>query len=378
MAENDTGQDRTEEPSEKKLRDARAKGQIPRSRELNTVIMLLASTAGLMAFGENIAGDLRSLIAYDLYLDRDQAFDKSAVVEALQINAMSALKLLTPFFIVTLIAVFIGPLMMGGLSFSAKAMSPKFSKLNPLSGFKRMFGLQGLVELLKALAKFLLIGISAYVLIGSLSERYLTLGQAPLASGLASGMELLATVLLVLSLSLALVAGIDVPYQKWSHTRKLRMTKQEVKEENKESQGNPELKAKIRSTQMEVANRKMLTEVPDADVVIVNPTHFSVALKYDQESGAAPVLVAKGVDFMALKIREIANEHDVPIFEAPPLARALYHHTELNQEIPEGLYLAVAQVLAYLFQLRQQVAGTKGRPERPNELQVPDEFLRNE
>ncbi|HBR96110.1 MAG TPA: flagellar biosynthesis protein FlhB [Gammaproteobacteria bacterium] len=377
MAEQDTGQDRTEQPTEKRLREARGKGQIPRSRELNTVIMLLASVAAMMAFGDTMAEQMRLLIAHDLRLDRHQVFDKSAVLEALGLNVLSALKLLAPFFLVTFIAVFIGPAVMGGISFSAKALAPKFSKLNPMSGFKRMFGLQGLVELLKALAKFFLIGGVAYVLVEMLVDRFLTLGQASLLEGVASGMDLLSTVFLVLSVALILVAAVDVPYQKWSHIRKLRMTKQEIKEENKETNGNPELKSRIRSAQMEVANRKMLVAVPDADVIIVNPTHFSVALKYDQTGSGAPVLVAKGVDHMALKIREIAKEHDVPIYRAPPLARALYQHTELNREIPEGLYLAVAQVLAYIYQLKQHAQGEMLRPQEPQDLPVPEEFLKN-
>ena len=374
MAENDTAQERTEQPTEKRLREARSKGQIPRSRELNTVVMLLASTVAIFVLGESISENMLELVAFDLQLDRNQAFSKAAVLAALQNNVLAALKLLAPFFVLMLFAVFVGPLIMGGWLFSAKALSPKFSKLNPASGFKRMFGLQGLVELCKALAKFFLIGITAYILLGVLSDRFLTLGNTPLRPGLESGMDLLALVFLVLSLSLALVAGVDVPYQKWNHKRKLRMTRQEIKEENKETSGNPELKSRIRSVQMEIAGRRMLIAVPDADVVIVNPTHFSVALRYDQAQGAAPVVVAKGVDHMALKIREIATRHEVPIFEAPPLARALYHHTEVDQEIPEGLYLAVAQVLAYIYQLKQQATGNIHSPEIPTDISVPDEF----
>ncbi|MCB1754147.1 MAG: flagellar type III secretion system protein FlhB [Gammaproteobacteria bacterium] len=377
MAEQNTGQERTEQPTEKRLRDARAKGQIPRSRELNTVVMLLASVAGLMIFGESMSHSMRELVSLDLSLDRNQVFDKSAIIMALQTNVIASLKMLMPFFVLMMIAVFAGPLMMGGWSFSAKSMAPKFSKLNPASGFKRMFGIQGLIELLKALLKFSLIGVSAVILLQSLSERYLTLGQTPLLSGVASGMDLLGQVYLILSLTLLLVAGVDIPYQKWNHMRKLKMTRQEIKEENKESNGNPELKSRIRSMQFQMSNRRMMQEVPTADVVIVNPTHFSVALRYEHLQGAAPKVVAKGVDHMALKIREIANQHDVPLFEAPPLARALYHHCELDREIPEELYMAVAQVLAYIYQLKQQAAGRGQTPQKPVDLPVPDEFLRN-
>ncbi|CAG0878809.1 unnamed protein product [Cyprideis torosa] len=277
-----------------------------------------------------------------------------------------------------MVAVFIGPLLMGGWAFSGKALAPKFSKLNPAKGFKRMFGLQGLVELIKALLKFVLIGGTAYLLLSSLADEYLMIGQMPLAAGIEEGMYLLALVFVTLSCTLIIVVGIDAPYQKWNHQRKLKMTKQEVKDENKESNGNPELKQRIRRVQTEMSNRRMMQEVPTADVVIVNPTHFSVALRYESGTGGAPVLVAKGVDHMALKIREIANLHKVPIFEAAPLARALYHHTELNEEIPEELYLAVAQVLAYLYQLKQHAEGNQPTPEKPTELPVPSEFLEND
>ncbi len=379
MSDQSSAQERTEEPSAKRLLDARAKGQIPRSKELNTVVMLLVSVVGLVALGDSISNEFRSLISYDLQLNHMQAFNKAKILEGLQINTIAALKILTPFLLLMFIAVFVGPLFMGGLSFSGKAMAPKFNKLNPASGFKRMFGIQGLVELIKAILKIVLLGTVTVFLVFSLKDRYITLGQEPLLSGVQSGMHLLALVFVILSVSLIVVAIIDVPYQKWNHKRKLKMTRQEVKEENKETNGNPELKSRIRSMQMEVASRRMMQEVPDADVVIVNPTHFSVALKYDDgKVGAAPKVVAKGVDHMALKIREIALEHDILLFEAPPLARALYHHTELEQEIPEELFLAVAQVLSYVYQLKGQVAVMQNPASKPTDLPIPEEFLRNE
>lgn len=379
MADQSAAQERTQEPTPKRLADAKQKGDIARSRELNTVIMLLASVAGLAVFGDSISYYLQKIIVYDLSLSRHQIFTTDAVLDGFKVSAITALKGISPFLAIMFIAVFIGPLFMGGLSFSAKALAPKFNKLNPGPGFKRMFGRQGLVELIKAVLKVLLVGVVALILLETLEGRYLTLGQLPLLQGVTSGMDLLAQVFVILTLSLLIVVFIDVPYQKWSHRQKLKMTLQEVKEENKETNGNPELKSRIRSMQIEVANRRMLQEVPEADVVIVNPTHFSVALHYEQDkAGAAPRVVAKGVDHMALKIREIAKAHDVLIFEAPPLARALYHHTKLGQEIPEELFLAVAQVLAYVYQLKQQVKGMNELPEPPADLPVPDEFLHND
>jgi len=374
MSGQDSGQERTEQPTEKRLKESRDKGEVPRSRELNTMVVMLASALGLFALGGSMGGKLTRLISMDLHLDRQQAFDKAAIFEALAVNVTGALIMLAPFLVVMMLSVFIGPLFMGGWSFSTKAMAPKFSKLNPLKGFKRLFGVQGLVELLKALAKFLLLGSAALLLLAMLSDRYITLGQAPLQQGIQAGMQLILLVFLVLALTLGLVAAIDVPYQKWTHMKKLRMTVQEVKQESKETEGNPEVRGKIRSLQQEMAQRRMLQEVPDADVIIVNPTHFSVALRYDELKQHAPRVVAKGVDFLALKIREIATAHDVPIFTAPPLSRALYHHTEIDQEIPGELYMAVAQILAYVYQVQNNVRGQGNAPVMPTDLPVPEEF----
>lgn len=374
MAEQNSGQERTEQPTEKRLKESREKGQVPRSRELNTMVVMLASALGLFVFGGSMGEKLMHLISMDLQLDRRQLFDKGAIIEALATNVLGALIMLAPFLMLMMVAAFIGPLIMGGWSFSTKAFMPKLDKLNPLKGMKRVFGVQGLVELLKALAKFLLLGSTALLLLHMLSERYITLGQAPLLQGIQSGMQLILLVFLVLALTLGLVAAADVPYQKWTHMKKLRMTVQEVKQESKETEGNPEVRGKVRSLQQQMAQRRMLQEVPDADVIIVNPTHFSVALRYDEVNQQAPRVVAKGVDFLALKIREIANANNVPVFSAPPLARALYHHTEIDQEIPAELYLAIAQILAYVYQLENSIRGQGQAPEKPTDLQVPEKF----
>ncbi len=374
MSEQNSGQERTEQPTEKRLKESREKGQVPRSRELNTMVVMLASALGLFALGGSIGENLMRLIRLDLRLDRQQAFDKAAIFEALAANATDALMLLAPFLVLMVLASFVGPLVMGGWSFSTRALMPKLDKLNPLNGIKRMFGLQGLVELLKALVKFLLLGAVALLLLHLLSEQYIVLGQAPVLQGIQAGVQLILLVFLVLALTLGLIAGVDVPYQKWNHMRKLRMTVQEVKQESKETEGNPEVRGKIRSLQQEMAQRRMLQDVPNADVVIVNPTHFSVALRYDERNQSAPRVVAKGVDFLALKVREIAAANDVPVFSAPPLARALYHHTEIDQEIPGELYLAVAQVLAYVYQLKTGAGGRGKPPVKPTDLPVPEKF----
>lgn len=372
MAEN-SGQERTEQPTQKRLQDSRDKGQVPRSRELNTMIMMLASALGMLALGGVMGESLTQLLTYDLHLDRQQLFHKGAILAALQINVLGGLKVLAPFLGLMMLAAFMGPLLMGGWSFSGKAMAPKLSKLNPLKGLKRVFGIQGLVELFKALGKFLVLGTAAAILLGMLSDRYVVLGQLPPIEGIRQGLELIALVFLVLAVSLGLIAAVDVPFQQWDHIRKLKMTRQEIKEETKETEGNPEVRGRIRRVQQEMAQRRMLQDVPKADVIIVNPTHFSVALRYDEVHEQAPRLVAKGVDFMALKIREIAAANDVPIFSAPPLARSLYHHAEIDQEIPAELYMAVAQVLAYVYQVKQHATGAQ-YPQKPEDLPIPEEL----
>ncbi len=372
MAEQNSGQERTEQPTEKKLRESRNKGQIARSRELNTTIALLAAGAAFMAVGGVMGEQMLSLISTDLSLDRDQAFDKAAIIESLQINVLMALKLLGPFMAIMFVAAFLGPLVMGGWSFSGKALMPKMSKLNPFKGLKRVFGVQGVVELIKALIKFLILGTIALVLLKRLSAQYISLGQMPLIEGVSTSLDLILMIFLTLAASLVVVVAIDVPYQRWNHFRKLKMTRQEVKQESKETEGNPEVRAKIRSLQQEMAQRRMLQNVPDADVVIVNPTHFAVALRYNESKEAAPRLVAKGVDHLALKIREIALANNIPLFSAPPLARSLYHYAELDEEVPGELYMAVAQVLAYIYQVQQ--SRVTGSVERPDELPIPEGF----
>ena len=248
---------------------------------------------------------------------------------------------------------------------------PKFSRMDFLKGIKRMFGLHGLVELLKSLCKFVLLGIVTFWMYYLLRESYLALGTLPLGQAVISALFLIATVFATLSATTLLIAMLDVPYQKWDHIRKLKMTRQEMKEESKESDGNPEVRAKIRRLQQEAASRKMLSDVKDSDVIVINPTHYSIALKYNKSGNGAPVVVARGVDHMALHIREIAKQHGVPLFRGAALARSLYFNVKLQDEIPLELYNAVAQVLAYVFQLREFRAGNASEPVRPDNLPVP-------
>jgi len=282
------------------------------------------------------------------------------------------------FLIILLIVSILGPISLGGWLMSAEAMQPKFSRMNPLAGLKRMFSAKALVELAKALAKFLVLLGVALAVLSAVQDDLMSIAYEPVEAAILHSAKLVGWSALWLSCGLILIAAVDVPFQLWDSKQKLKMTKQEVRDEYKDSEGKPEVKSRIRQLQREMAERRMMQAVPTADVVITNPTHFAVALKYDPDKGGAPLLLAKGGDFLALKIREIAQEHRVILLESPALARAVYYSTEVDQEIPAGLYLAVAQVLAYVYQLRQYQAGKGKRPGALPDLPIPPDLRRDE
>ncbi|OED37912.1 flagellar biosynthesis protein FlhB [Chromatiales bacterium (ex Bugula neritina AB1)] len=369
-----SSQEREEEPTEKRLREAREKGQAARSRELNTTVMLLTASAVMLTLGSQVGSQLLELVQAQLNIERAHVFDIRAPLRQFSQTALTALAIVAPLLLIFVVASFAGPLLIGGWSFSLKAIKPQASRMSIMKGLTRMFGLQALVELIKSLAKFGLLALVAWFLFEALQRRYIELGQLALFPSVITAADLMGTVFTSLSATLILVALIDVPYQKWNHIKQLKMSRQEVKEESKETNGNPEVKGKIRQMQQEAANRKMLIDVKTSDVIIVNPTHFSVALKYDTEGSGAPKVTARGVDHMALRIREVGKAHDVPIFQAPLLARVIYHQVKVNDEIPHELYLAVAQVLAYVFTLRQYKAGNAEQPQLPTNLSIPAKF----
>lgn len=373
MAQDD-GQERTEEATPKRREEARRKGQIARSRELNTMAMLLLGALGMLATGPFMIDRMQAMMRVGLSVRREAVFDPWAMIDIFSASVMQGVALIAPFLVLMLITALLAPLALGGWSFSVEALQPKFDKLNPLKGLKRIFALRGLMELVKALAKFLLIGgVGAWLLMKQMPE-FNGLGHESIESALSHSGHLLSWSFLILSLSLVVVAAIDVPFQLWDHAKNLKMTRQEIKDEYKNTEGKPEVKAQIRRMQQELAQGRMMAEVPKADVVITNPTHYAVALKYDDRKMRAPVVVAKGADLIAGQIRKVANANDVPIFEAPPLARAIYYSTEIDREVPAGLYLAVAQVLAYVFQLRTARRRGGFEPHRPTDLPVPDDF----
>lgn len=379
MAEQDSAQERTEEPSVKRLQEAREKGQVPRSQELTTVMVLMASAFAMFIVGEGLIQSLSDVMKLTLSLDRSMLFDVQAMTTALW-RAVSIMALdLGMFLAVTVIAALSAPAFIGGWNFSAQAMGVKPEKLSPLKGLKRIFGPQGLVELGKALGKFLLVGFFGTLILWSLRDQLLTLGQQEVIPAMAELGYIVLWGFLAICASLILIVMIDVPFQKWNHQRQLKMTKQEVKDEHKETDGSPEVKGRIRRMQIQLSQARMMQDVPQADVIITNPTHYAVALRYDQTKSGAPVMVAKGADLIAQQIRMVGQHHDVPQLSAPPLARAIFYNTEIGEEIPAGLYIAVAQVLAFVFQLRRYRNRGGNKPQLNTEdLPIPDEFRRDE
>ena len=376
MAEEQTGQERTEQPTERRLQEARKKGQVPRSRELNTMLSLMLAAIALLVLGGNISRNIMNISVEGFSVSRELIFDPTQLPYQFMHMASQALLALLPFLAVMLVAVFAGPLMMGGWSFSLETIAFKSEKLNPIKGLARIFSLKGLVELAKALAKFLLLLGAAILIFFSIDQQLLSLASMnPKAAGV-EAVTVLVQVLLILSATTILIVALDVPFELWNHSKQLRMTKQEVRDEMKETDGNPQVKQRIRTMQRQLAESRMMEDVKTADVVITNPTHYAVALQYLDRPGSAPRLVAKGKDLTALRIRAIATEHDIPLFEAPPLARALYRSTEIGHEIPHVLYMAVARVLAYVFQLKN--AGPTDYVPKPDDLDIPLEVLGDE
>jgi flagellar biosynthesis protein FlhB len=352
MAENEDGQERTESATPKRREEARRKGQIPRSRDLSAAAVLMTGGVGLSVLGSQLGGDLYSLMQRGLTLTREQVMDDAQLVPAFAGAAFDGLMATLPVLGLLLLAAVLAPLVLGGWTFSTEALMPQFNRLNPLAGIKRIFAMRSIVELMKALAKFGVVAVIAALVLWKDASALLALGREPTAQAIMHAVSLSGSALILISAGMLLIAGVDVPYQLWQYAKQLKMTREEVRREMKESEGSPEVKGRIRQLQQQMARQRMMQDVPKADVIVTNPTHFAVALKYDDKRMRAPVVVAKGVDVVAARIREVATEHSVPIFEAPPLARVLYKNVDIGGEVPASLYVAVAQVLSYIFQLR--------------------------
>lgn len=378
MAESESGAEKSEEPTAKRKQESRKKGEIARSRELNTLAIVLSGTAGLLIFGGALGQKIIEVMHGNFDLPREVLYNTRTMSLHLLAAAKHAAEGLFPLFVILLIASILGPIALGGWLFSLESLAPKFSRMNPLSGIKRMFSVKSIVELLKALGKFLVVLIVALFVLSRAREDLFSIANEPLELAIIHAVQTIGWSAFWLACGLIIIAAIDVPFQMWDSKQKLKMTKQEVRDEHKDTEGKPEVKGRIRQLQMEMAQRRMMSEVPEADVVITNPTHFSVALKYDEDDSSAPRVIAKGNDHLALKIREIAKEHQVILLESPALARAVFYSTELDEEIPAGLYMAVAQVLAYVYQLRQYHAGKGKRPDPLADLPIPDDLRRDQ
>ncbi|HEY3657065.1 MAG TPA: flagellar biosynthesis protein FlhB [Steroidobacteraceae bacterium] len=373
MAESEQGGEKTEEPSARRLQDARERGRVPRSRELTNFATMIGGSATLIAIGGTLAGRMTQIMRTSLTVAPERLSDPQSMMTSLGQAAMSALGAMLPLFGALIGLVLLASVVLGGWNFSPAAMAPDFSRMSPLAGLKRLFGIHGVSELGKALLKCLVVGGVCAAVVSRLFPDVMALGHMAPRAAIGRGAGLLGWAFVWLCASLALIALVDVPLQLFQFNRSLRMTRQELRDEAKESDGRPETKQRIRQMQQQLARRRMMHKVPNADVVIVNPTHFAVALKYDPKNMHAPRVLAKGTDLVAANIRRIAEEHRVPIFESPKLARALYKSTDLDREIPAGLYVAVAQVLSYIFRIRTLNPTMAARMTRPDPT-VGDEY----
>lgn len=373
MAE-DSDLEKSEPASPRRLEEARQKGNIARSRELSTFAVVMTGVATLVLMGPQFIGELERIMRDGLTLDRKLLADPRNMLEAFYRICADALTVFTPFLAAVTIAAILAPLMMGGWLFTLEPISPKFDKLNPLPGIQRMFSVQALAEMVKAVLKSMLIGgVAGWVIWRERGEILALIGESPF-SGFAHTGQLIAYTMEVVVGSMLLLVAIDVPFQLWNYHRSLRMTKEEIRQESKESEGDPHIKGRIRAMQREAARKRMMQEVPKADVIVTNPTHYAVAIKYQSGKMTAPQVVAKGSHLLAERIIELAREHKVAILRTPPFARALYFHAELGQEIPAKLYTAAAEVLAYVYQLRHYQTYGGNQPTAPDQLPVPSEL----
>ena len=386
MAEQEDAQEKTEEATPRRLEKAKEEGQIARSRELATTLILMGGALGLWVLGGQLAKGFGDVMQHNLSFDRRAILDERVMFAQLGDSLFAVMQTLFILLAIMFLLGVLANILQGGWLLSLKPLLPRLERLNPIEGLKRMFSLKALVELFKAIAKFLLVALVAIFVLAGFESSLLEIGKQGLRPAISHAVQVILWSALALSAVTILIAAIDVPFQQFEHRKKLRMTRQQVRDELKDTEGRPEVKGRIRQLQRELAASRMMVEVPEADVVITNPEHFAVALRYDTEAGlgdgvgsGAPILVAKGADQLALKIREIADFHDVPIVESPVLARAIFYTTELDTEIPEKLYLAVAQVLAFIHQVKGRMRNryapdTSALRSLKEKVTVPDDY----
>jgi flagellar biosynthetic protein FlhB len=335
-------------------------------------VLLLAAGFGFLMLGSSLNAALKNYFIDAFSFKRDEALNLSLVLSQEAHGISNVLMAFLPLALILFIVSMFSQVLIGGWNFNSNALIPKFSRLNPLRGLTNIISKNSLVELVKAILKALVVGVVAFVVISSDFSSILSLSMMPLNVGVSAMGDMLVKGFLMIVFGLVLIAAIDIPYQLMHYSDKLKMTKEEVRQESKEADGNPEIKARVRQQQREIARRRMMSEIPKADVIITNPTHYAVAIKYAEGGASAPMVVAKGADEVALRIREIAKENEVPTLESPKLARALFAHSELGDEIPVALYSAVAEVLAFVYQLRTFNRQGGIYPNEPNNVDVPD------
>lgn len=373
MSDN-SAQDKTEAPTARRIEKAREEGQIARSRELSSFVMLVVGIATLWIGSGWMSRYLFDVMMKGLQFDHQLLFDLPASLQHCASLLVGGALAMMPVMIALTLTALLAPMLLGGWVFTTKSLTPDITKLNPLSGLKRMFSMHGLSEMIKAVLKTGLIGLVVWYFIRAHRDRLLGLSSLSVGSACIDAMSMIAQGVVLSVLAFIAVVAVDVPYQLYSHFKKLKMSKEEIKREHKESEGDPHIKGKIRQQQQAMARRRMMAEVPTANVIVTNPTHYAAALRY-QEGMPAPILVAKGSDEVAFRIREVAAEHDIPVLEAPPLARSLYHYCDLEHEIPQGLYAAIAEVLAWVYRLDQARLNGTEMPDEPQDFDIPEELV---
>jgi flagellar biosynthetic protein FlhB len=366
--------EKTESATPKRLEKAREEGQVARSRELTSFALLSAGFFGVWGLSHPISLHMESVMRGALTFNHATILDPRQMLIGASTAGREAGMALFPVLALTGLAALVAPIALGGWLLSTKPLAPNFGRLNPVKGIGRIFSSQGPIMLGMSILKTLVVGGLAGWAMWTRKDEVLGLVTKPLALALADAMHMLIVCCGTAISGLFLVAALDVPYQLWNHAKKLRMSKEEVKREHRESDGDPQQKGRIRAQQRAASRRRMMSAIPTADVIVTNPTHFAVALKYADGEMRAPKVVAKGVNLVAARIRDLGREHNIPLLEAPPLARALYHNVDIDREIPGALYGAVAQVLAWVYQLRRFKKEGGVAPDEPENLEVPAEL----
>lgn len=369
-------QERTEEATPKRQQESKEKGIVARSKDFNTMLLLIFAGIGFLCFGNMIAVDCLKIFTIAFGAQDVNVLENQAMFIILREAGVLGISVLTPFLILCVVACFLGPLLVGNINFSIQNIGLKFDRLDPIKGLSKIFSMKSMMELVKSILKLVLVSAFSLILFYMFFEEILYLSQPTVTIAVVKFFNIVEFSFFILCSSLVIISMIDVPFQIYEHHKQIKMTKQEVKDELKESDVRPEIKNKLLKIQRDISRQRMMSNVPEADVIITNPTHFAVAIKYDDKKMKAPKLLAKGADNIAEKIRQIAKHHEIPVLQIPMLSRAIYYNTEIDQEIPSRLYVACAQVLAYVYKLKMFKKGKAPKPKLPTNINVPKDMVR--